>query len=45
METSETPETIVDLVKTVEAVCPAHAAITGGTPLNRTLIVNGARLS
>ena len=45
METSETPETVMDLVTTVEAVCPAHAAIKGGTPLNRTLIVNGAQLS
>ena len=45
METTESPETIIDLVTTVEAVCPAHAAIKGGTPLNRTLIVNGAQLS
>ena len=45
METTESPETIVDLVTTVEAVCPAHAAIKGGTPLSRTLIVNGVQLS
>lgn len=42
IETSETPETIGELVATVESVCPAHAALVGGTPLERTLVVNGA---
>lgn len=44
IETAESPETITDLVTTVEAVCPAHAAIKGGTPLSLKLIVNGVEL-
>ena len=43
-ETAESPETIVDLVSTVEAVCPAHATIKGGTTLKRTLSANGVTI-
>jgi uncharacterized OsmC-like protein len=45
IQTSESNESIMDLVTTVESVCPAHAAIKGGTPLARTLIVNGEELT
>ena len=41
IESPEPPALILNLVTTVEAVCPAHAAIRGNTPLNRTLLVNG----
>ena len=44
IETTASADEIRDLVTTVEAVCPAHAAIRGGTPLSRTILVNGEEL-
>ena len=44
IETTETVQAIAELMTTVEAVCPAHAALKGSTPLNRALVVNGTRV-
>lgn len=41
IESSEPVGSIVELADFVESICPAHAAIKGSAPLNRTLVVNG----
>ena len=44
IETPESPVVILDLADFVESICPAHAAMKGATPLNRSLMVNGTEV-
>jgi len=44
IKTSEDEDTIIDLIKKVERICPAHAALRSSLDLEREAIINGKRV-